>query len=126
MTSGRSAAIFSNRMPSVFVSSSGGSPAAFAASCAHGPMPFSKPIQSVMPTGATPSAKNASCSLSPQGERAEQAPHDAVAFASAGTRTSSDSWMLSGDWKPMAFIALSGRSIAMKTSRFSSCTGSPA
>jgi hypothetical protein len=65
MTSGRSAAIFSNRMPSVFVNSSGGSPAAFAASCAHGPMPFSKPIQSVTPTGATPSAKNASCSLSP-------------------------------------------------------------
>ena len=65
MTSGRSAATFSNWMPSVFVSSSGGSPAAFAAVSAHGPMPFSKPIQSVTPTGATPSAKKASCSLSP-------------------------------------------------------------
>ena len=64
MTSGRSAATFSNWMPSVFFSSSGFGPAAaFAASSAHGPMPFSKPIQSVTPTGATPSANSASCSL---------------------------------------------------------------
>jgi hypothetical protein len=64
MTSGRSAATFSNWMPSVFVSSSGGSPAAFAAASAHGLIPCSKPIQSFTPTGATPSAKNASCSFS--------------------------------------------------------------
>jgi hypothetical protein len=37
----------------------------FCALSAHGPMPCSKPIQSVTPTGATPSAKSASCSLRP-------------------------------------------------------------
>jgi hypothetical protein len=40
MTSGRSAAIFSNWMPSVFVSSSDGSPAAFAALSAFGSVAF--------------------------------------------------------------------------------------